>query len=64
MKYLVVKSQMEDNLTSKGVKLILKTSTLCSCWMCGNPRRFFGEKTIQELKAQEKFRLDINDLVL
>ncbi|MHB8535667.1 MAG: hypothetical protein ACYDBW_09505 [Sulfuricaulis sp.] len=20
----------------------------CSCWMCGNPRRFFGETTMQE----------------
>lgn len=23
----------------------------CSCWMCGNPRRHRGEKTIQERKA-------------
>ena len=20
----------------------------CSCWMCGNPRRYFGEQTLQE----------------
>jgi len=20
----------------------------CSCWMCGNPRRYFGEITVQE----------------
>jgi len=20
----------------------------CSCWMCGNPRRYFGEPTVQE----------------
>lgn len=20
----------------------------CSCWMCGNPRKFFDEPTIQE----------------
>jgi len=24
----------------------------CSCWMCGNPRKFFGEKTIQEKRAE------------
>ena len=24
---------------------------VCSCWMCGNPRRFFGETTIQEKRA-------------
>jgi hypothetical protein len=20
----------------------------CSCWMCGNPRKYLGERTIQE----------------
>ena len=25
-----------------------KTPTPCSCWMCGNPRRYFGQMTIQE----------------
>jgi hypothetical protein len=24
------------------------TSTPCSCWMCGNPRRHWGGKTVQE----------------
>ena len=23
---------------------------ICSCWMCGNPRKFRGQKTLQELK--------------
>ena len=31
----------------------------CSCWMCGNPRKFFGEETMQEKKhKQEKFYKD------
>lgn len=25
----------------------------CSCPMCGNPRRHFGEKTIQEKRADQ-----------
>lgn len=25
----------------------------CSCHMCGNPRKHFGEKTMQEKKADE-----------
>jgi uncharacterized protein YegJ (DUF2314 family) len=25
----------------------------CSCWMCGNPRRFYGEVTTQELRASD-----------
>ena len=24
---------------------------LCSCWMCGNPRRYLGEPTLQERRA-------------
>lgn len=26
----------------------------CSCWMCGNPRRFVGAVTIQERRAQTR----------
>ena len=29
-------------------KSMAQTPTLCSCWMCGNPRKWFGLKTIQE----------------
>jgi len=24
------------------------TGTPCSCWMCGNPRKYFGEASLQE----------------
>ena len=24
---------------------------LCSCWMCGNPRRYLGERSLQERRA-------------
>jgi len=26
----------------------------CSCWMCGNRRKYFGERTRQEIKAALK----------
>lgn len=26
----------------------------CSCWMCGNPRKFFKQKTRQEILAEIK----------
>lgn len=32
---------------------VVDTPTPCSCWMCGNPRRYFGEKTIQERRAEQ-----------
>jgi len=30
---------------------LLRTRAACSCPMCGNPRRWFGEVTLQEKKA-------------
>jgi len=26
----------------------IDTATPCSCEMCGNPRRYFGDRTVQE----------------
>lgn len=31
--------------------VVRDTPAVCSCWMCGNPRRHFGEQTIQERRA-------------
>ena len=31
---------------------IAENRTACSCHMCGNPRRIWGEKTIQEKKYE------------
>lgn len=28
-----------------------KTAVPCSCWMCGNPRKHQGERTLQEKKG-------------
>lgn len=30
----------------------------CSCPMCGNPRKYFDEKTMQERKREMKDKLD------
>ena len=27
---------------------------LCSCWMCGNPRRYFNEPTLREKRLEEE----------
>lgn len=29
----------------------VNTPTPCSCWMCGNPRKY-GQKTLQELRNE------------
>lgn len=33
----------------------------CSCWMCGNPRKYFLERTRQELKAELDEREQLKD---
>lgn len=35
------------------IKRMAETRTPCSCHMCGNPRKNFKEKTIQEKKFDE-----------
>lgn len=34
----------------QGGYILKETPAACSCWMCGNPRKWFGEPTIQEKK--------------
>ena len=31
-----------------------RTPKPCSCWMCGNPRKWFGERTVQERRAMQE----------
>jgi hypothetical protein len=39
-------------LPARRVGMYSKTPKICSCFMCGNPRRFRGELTIQERRAR------------
>ena len=36
---------------ARRVGLHAATGRVCSCWLCGNPRRYFGELTVQERRA-------------
>jgi hypothetical protein len=46
-----------EECLNKTAKLTRHTTKLCSCPMCGNPRKFFGEKTFQE----KKFEISSNE---
>ncbi len=35
----------------------------CSCWMCGNPRKFLGERTLQERRADDAFQAELADFL-
>jgi len=43
-------------LSKKELGEVVNTPTPCSCPMCGNPRRHFGIKTIQELRVEEEYK--------
>lgn len=44
--------------SDKTLGMALSTAAPCSCPLCGNPRRHFGEMTLQELRADEALRRD------
>ena len=48
-----------ENDIKRLVGIYRKTKVPCSCFMCGNPRRYFGFLTMQEIKllqdADEQF---------
>ena len=35
------------------------TPKRCSCWMCGNPRKFTGERTVQESRLIQQATDDL-----
>ena len=42
--------------------MITTTPKLCSCYMCGNPRKYFNERTMQEKKSDAALMQDFADL--
>lgn len=47
-----------DNTTKATVGILYHTRKRCSCYMCGNPRKYTGEKTIAEQSSEQLFALD------
>jgi sensor c-di-GMP phosphodiesterase-like protein len=37
----------------KSLGYFSKNNTVCSCWMCGNPRKYFEELTVQERRFDQ-----------
>ncbi len=42
--------------------LVSRTAKLYSCWMCGNPRRWWKEQTVQEKRFMQELTTYRNDL--
>ncbi len=51
--HLQIEPEREPEIVGKWAH----TRPVCSCWMCGNPRKYFGEITIQEQRLRDR----IND---
>ena len=39
--------------TPRQLGILVTTAQVCSSYCCGNPRKWFGSKTRQELRAEE-----------
>jgi len=55
-----IKSKRKDYLLMKDLDSIsilkfINTPKPCSCFMCGNPRKFWKEKTLQEIRSRTNF---------
>lgn len=37
----------------RNLGMVVTTAALCSCAMCGNPRKYFGDRSIQEQRAMQ-----------
>ena len=49
-KYELYHAYSEDRLNNMSGSLA-NSATSCSCWMCGNPRKYFNHITLRESEA-------------
>lgn len=54
-------SRYDDNWAKRQLGMAVNTPCNCSCPMCGNPRRHFGDKTMAELRRDDAFRSQIEE---
>lgn len=55
--YLITQSVCGENKMNPELKTLLNTPKPCSCWMCGNPRKYFKEITRQEKISMDQWKL-------
>lgn len=41
-------------------KIVINTPTPCSCFMCGNVRKYYDKKTVKEIRWNRKAKLEID----
>ena len=65
-KYVIYSPDYDSSSYIQGltqrILIAVNTPTACSCWMCGNPRKFYKDKTIQEKRANQFLKEVLNNL--
>jgi hypothetical protein len=59
--YFVVNWWSEE-YKQKRLGLVVSYPKMCSCPMCGNPRKWLNERTIQEMRDLERMEYDLEEL--
>jgi hypothetical protein len=54
--------QRNPETVAQFIQIYRSTRVPCSCWMCKNPRKAFGHRTIQELRQIQSAREQIAEL--
>jgi len=47
-------ANIDTALKDRMLGMFVHTRRLCSCWMCGNPRKHTGLRTLQERKMMQR----------
>lgn len=42
-----------DDKDPRRLGMLLHTPRMCSCWMCGNERKYFKNRTLEEISFDE-----------
>lgn len=52
----------EEEIKLDELRRLRKTHKRCSCYMCGNIRKYFGKKTKQEILAEFSAQEQLNNI--
>ena len=59
-----MKYNWSNSLTPARIGILAHSPALCSCYACGNPRKYFRESKISELRVIEAMKSEIDNWVV
>lgn len=61
-KHYFVVTWWSEEYRGKRLGIVVQHPKMCSCMGCGNPRKWFGDRTIAELRDLDRFDTGMEDL--